>query len=58
MHAFLKSIDERVWLAIDKGCTKPGTPFKQYWNKEQIAKSKFNNKALNVIYNAIYLDEF
>lgn len=57
MHAFLKSIDDRVWLAIEKGCTKPETPIKQ-WNTEQIAKSNFNNKALDVIYNAIYLDEF
>ena len=27
MRAFLQSLDEKVWLAVEVGCTKPEEPF-------------------------------
>ena len=44
MKAFLKSINERVWNSVE-----------YRWEKEVAA---FNSKAMNVIFNAVPIEEF
>ena len=44
MKAFLKSINERVWNSVE-----------YRWEKETAA---FNSKAMNVIFNAVPIEEF
>ena len=57
MCAFLCSIDESVWDAIENGSTRPEAA-KSSWDKAALAKANANSKALNVIFCGISLDEF
>ena len=57
MHAFLCSIDESVWDAVEVGWTRPEAA-KSTWDKAVLAKANANSKALNVIFCDISLDEF
>ena len=50
MWAFLKSLDEKVWLSIENGWTKLATPVAQ-WSDEQIVVANYNSKAMNAIFN-------
>ena len=57
MRAFLCSIDEPVWDAVDIGWTRPEVA-KSTWDKVALAASNANSKALNTIFCGVSLDEF
>ena len=57
MRAFLCSIDETVWDAIDVGWTRPEAT-KSTWDKAALAASNANSKALNAIFYGVSPDEF
>ena len=48
MHAFLCSIDESVWDAVENGLTRPKAT-KSTWDKGALAATNANSKALNAI---------
>ena len=49
MRAFLCSIDESVWDAVDIDWTRPEEA-KSTWDKAALAASNANSKALNAIF--------
>ena len=57
IKAFLKSIDERVWNSIEYGWEKPITPVSESQTSQKEAAA-FNSKAMNVILNAVSMEEF
>ena len=57
MRAFLCSIDDVVWDAIEMGCTKPGAA-KSTWDKAALAAANANSKALNAIFCGVSPEEF
>ena len=57
MRAFLCSIDESVWDAIDIGWTRLEAA-KSTWYKAALAASNANSKVLNVIFCGVSLAEF
>ena len=57
MKAFLKSIDERVWNFIEYEWEKPTTPVSE-WQTSQKVATTFNSKAMNVIFDAVSMEEF
>ncbi|XP_065628305.1 uncharacterized protein LOC136067019 [Quercus suber] len=57
MKAFLKSINERVWLFVENGWERPTTAISE-WTTTQKEAASFNSKAMNVIFNAISMEEF
>ena len=57
MKVFLKSIDERMWNSIEYGWEKPTTPFSE-WSTSQKKAATFSSKAMNAIFNAIFMEEF
>ena len=57
MTAFLCSIDEAVWDAIQIGWTKPEAA-KSTWDKAALVASNTNSKALNAIFCSMSPYEF
>ena len=57
MKAFLCSIDEAVWDAVEIGWTKPEAA-KSTWDKAALTVSNANSKAFNAIFYGVSLDEF
>ena len=57
MKAFLKSIDERMWNSVEYGWEKPTTPVNE-WSTSQKEAAACNSKAMNAIFNAIFMEEF
>ena len=57
MRAFLYSIDENVWDAIDIGWTRPKAT-KSTWDKAALTAANANSEALNAIFCGVSLDEF
>ena len=57
MRAFLCSIDEFVWDAVEIGWTRPEAA-KSTWDKAALAASNTNSKALNVIFYGVSTYEF
>ena len=57
MRAFLCSIDESVWDAVDIGWTRPEAT-KSTWDKAALAESNANSKALNAIFCGVSPDEY
>ena len=57
MRAFLCSIDEIVWDAVDVGWTKPEAA-KSTQDKAALAAANANSKVLNAIFYGISPDEF
>ena len=57
MKAFLCSIDETVWDALDVGWTRPKVA-KSTWDKAALAAANANSKTLNAIFCGVSLDEF
>ena len=57
MRAFLCSIDEAVWDAVEIGWTRPEEA-KSTWDKVALTASNANSKALNAIFCGVSLDEF
>ena len=57
MKTFLKSLDERVWLAMETSWVRPDVVVAE-WSTTQKEATSFNNKAMNAIFNAISIEEF
>ena len=57
MRAFLCSIDESVWDAVDIGWTRPEVA-KSTWDKAALAISNANSKALTAIFCGVSPNEF
>ena len=57
MKAFLKFIDERVWLSIENGWERPTTAIGE-WTTTQKETASFNSKAMNAIFNVVSMEEF
>ena len=57
MKAFLKSIDERVWNSIGYRWEKLTTHISE-WQTSQKEAVAFNSKAMNAIFNAVFMEEF
>ena len=57
MHAFLCSIDESMWDAVEIGWTKPEAA-KSTWHKATLTMANANSKALNAIFCGVSPDEF
>ena len=57
MKAFLQSLDEKVWQAVEIGWTKPKESSAD-WNDAKIKVANFNSRALNVLFSAITNEEF
>ena len=57
MRAFLQSLDEKVWQAVEIGWTKPmEAPVD--WDDAKIKVAKLNSRALNALFNAVTSEEF
>ena len=57
MKAFLQSLDEKVWQAVEIGWIKPKETLGD-WDDAKIKAANFNSKALNALFNAIINEEF
>ena len=57
MRAFLQSLDEKVWQAIEIGWTKPKEALAD-WDDAKIKAANFNSRALNTLFSAVTNEEF
>ena len=57
MRAFLQSLDEKVWQAVEIGWTKP-TKVSADWDDAKIKAENFNSRALNALFSAVMNEEF
>ena len=57
MRAFLQSLDEKVWQAVEIGWTKP-TEAPADWDDAKIKAANFNSRALNALFSAVTNEEF
>jgi hypothetical protein len=57
MRAYLKGLNENIWVIVEKGFEKPNGDFDK-WCKEDAIKSNWNNKGLGFIFNFVSSDEF
>ena len=57
MRAFLRSLDEKVWQAVEIGWTKP-KEVSADWDDAKIKAANFNSRALNVLFSAVTNEEF
>ena len=57
MRAFLQSLDEKVWQAIEIGWTKP-TEALDDWDDAKIKAANFNSRVLNALFSVVTNKEF
>ena len=57
MRAFLQSLDEKVWQAVEIGWTKSKEALAD-WVDAKIKVANFNSRALNALFNAVTNKEF
>ena len=57
IRAFLQSLDEKVWQAVEIGWTKPQEAPAD-WDDAKIKAGNFNSRALNVLFKAVTNEEF
>ena len=57
MRAFLQSLDEKVWQAMEIGQTKPKEALAD-WDDAKIKAANFNGRALNALFIAMINEEF
>ena len=57
MRAFLQSLDEKVWQAIEIGWTEPKEAPVD-WDDAKIKVANFNSRALNALFSTIKNEEF
>ena len=57
MRAFLQSLDENVWQAVEIGWTKLKEAPAD-WDEAKIKVANFNSRALNALFSAVTNDEF
>ena len=56
MRAFLQSLDEKVWQAVESW-TKPKEESAD-WDEAKIKMANFNSRALNALFSAVTNEEF
>ncbi|XP_060967078.1 uncharacterized protein LOC133035302 [Cannabis sativa] len=60
MRAFLRAVDEKVWMSIEEGWSKPTLMENEIvipkpmsrWTTNEIERANFNSKALHALFNA------
>ena len=57
IRAFLQSLDEKVWQAVEIGWTKPIEALVD-WDDTKIKTANFNSRALDALFSAITNQEF
>ena len=57
MRAFLQSLDEKVWQAVEIDWTK-SKEVSADWDEAKIKAANFNNRALNALFNAVTNEKF
>ena len=57
MRAFLQSLEEKVWQAMEIGWTKPKEA-RADWDDANIKAKNFNSRALNALFSAVTNEEF
>ena len=57
MKAFLQSLDEKLWQAVEIGWTKPKEASAN-WDEAKIKVANFNSRALNALFSAVTNEEF
>ena len=57
MRAFLQSLDEKMWQAVEIGWTKPKEA-PANWVDAKIKAINFNSRALNALFSAVTNEEF
>ena len=57
IRAFLQSLDEKVWQAVNIGWTKPKEA-PTNWDDAKIKAANFNSRALNALFSALTNEEF
>ena len=57
MKAFLQSLNEKVWQAVEIGWTKPKEAPTD-WDDAKIKAANFNSRALNALFSAVINEEF
>ena len=57
IRAFLQSLDEKVWQAVEIGWTKPKEASVD-WGEAKIKAANFNSRALNALFSAVTNEEF
>ena len=57
IRAFLQSLDEKVWQAMEIGWTKP-TKAPADWDDTKIKAANLNSRALNALFSTITNEEF
>ena len=57
MRAFLQSLDEKIWQAVEIGWTKP-KEVPADWDDAKIKAANFNSRALNALFSAFTNEEF
>ena len=57
MRAFLQSLYEKVWQAVEIGWTKPNE-VPADWDDAKIKAANFNSRALNALFSAVTNKEF
>ena len=57
MKVFLQSLNEKVWMAVEVGWTKPTDP-PMSWDDDIIKVANFNSKVLNALFSAVTNKEF
>ena len=57
MRAFLQSLDEKMWQAVEIGQTKPKEAPTD-WDDAKIKVVNFNSRALNALFSAVTNEEF
>ena len=57
MRAFLQSLDENVWQAMEIGWAKP-TEVPANWDDAKIKATNFTSRALNALFSAVTNEEF
>ena len=57
MRAFLQSLNEKVWQAVEIGWTKPNEALADQ-DDAKIKATNFNSRALNALFNAVTNEEF
>ena len=56
MRAFLQSLDEKVWQAVESWTKPKEAPAD--WDEAKIKMANFNSRALNALFNAVTNEEF
>ena len=57
MRAFLQSLDEKVWQAVEIGWTEPKEVLTD-WDEAKIKAANFNSRVLNALFSSVTNEEF